>query len=529
MLIGRRNQVHAQMNYIYRGNYGLTSVEEMTDAGIEEDLAKEYMRLKLKFAFGSIKSTEEFIDTRVVDNDPVELRNGVQITRINFNHYEFEYKGETVQVDINLKNDETYEPPYKLGFYQIPREHFAVIHSGEGDGWDVNNPCMGSILIYNGLIYLIDAHPNIHETLNSLGISVSAVRGIFHTHAHDDHFSGLTSLIQADHRIKYFATPLVRKSVEKKLSALLGVDNILEGFFEICDINFDEWNDIDGLMVKPIFSPHPVENSIFLFRVIADKCFKTYYHMADISSFDVLQKMITKDKDKPGISIEFFDRVRKSYNIPVDIKKLDIGGGLIHGNAKDFNHDKSKRIVLSHTGRKLSNEEKEIGQRASFGQCDVLISSNSDQYKRYAKKYICDYYPDLDFPKFRDILNCPVITFNPGSIILKQGGGNDYFYLSLTGTVEVIHSKKNIHQFLNAGSMVGEMSTLLNVSREKTYVALGYVTALQVPGNMYRDFVERYNLMENIKSSRTNKSFLSNMWLFHEMASSPVINTISPK
>ncbi len=43
----------------------------------------------------------------------------------------------------------------------------------------------------------------------------------FHTHTHDDHFAGITTLIRADHRIKYFATPLVRKSVTKKLSALL--------------------------------------------------------------------------------------------------------------------------------------------------------------------------------------------------------------------------------------------------------------------------------------------------------------------
>ena len=45
------------------------------------------------------------------------------------------------------------------------------------------------------------------------------IEGIFHTHAHDDHFAGFTTLMRADHRIKYFATPLVRASVAKKLSA----------------------------------------------------------------------------------------------------------------------------------------------------------------------------------------------------------------------------------------------------------------------------------------------------------------------
>ena len=529
LLLGRKNQVQAQMDCIYRGNYGLISEEEMMEAGLDKETAKEYFRLKIKFAFGAIKPTKDFIETKHIEDSKVEIRNGVKIERVKLNIYEIEYKGEKVQVDINLHGEEAYEVPYRLGSYQVPREHFAVIHSGEGDGWDSYNPCMSSILVYNGLIYLIDAHPNIRQTLNALGISVSAIRGVFQTHAHDDHFAGLTSLIQSDHRIKYFAIPLVRKSIEKKLSAILGSDDILERFFDIKDLNLGSWNDVEGLMVKPIFSPHPVENSLFLFRVIADKCYKTYYHMADITSYDVLKNMITDDKNAPGISQEFFDKIKKQYSIAADVKKIDIGGGMIHGQAIDFADDKSDRIVLSHTGRVLSSEEKEIGQRASFGQVDVLIPSNSDQFKRYAKKYICNYYPDLDFPNFRDLLNCPVVTFNPGSILLKQNGDTDYLYLSLTGTVEVIDSKQNVHQFLNAGSMVGEMSILLNTKRQKTYVALGYVNALQIPGNMYRDFVQRFDLMENIKNSRKNKTLMGNSWLFHEMAASPVINTISQK
>ena len=51
--------------------------------------------------------------------------------------------------------------PYTLGFNHIKREYFAVIHGGEGDGWNVNRPCMSSILMFQGKIYLIDAGPNV--------------------------------------------------------------------------------------------------------------------------------------------------------------------------------------------------------------------------------------------------------------------------------------------------------------------------------------------------------------------------------
>ena len=86
---------------------------------------------------------------------------------------------------------EQYESPYLLGFQHIKREYFAVIHSGEGNGWDINRPCMSSIIVFQGNIYLVDAGPNILHSLNALGIGVNEIKGIFQTHAHDDHFAGL--------------------------------------------------------------------------------------------------------------------------------------------------------------------------------------------------------------------------------------------------------------------------------------------------------------------------------------------------
>ena len=83
---------------------------------------------------------------------------------------------------------------------------------------------MASIVTFQGRIYLIDAGPNISHSLNALGINVNEIEGIFHTHAHDDHFAGLTSLIRSDHRIKYYSTRLVRESVTKKLAALMSID-----------------------------------------------------------------------------------------------------------------------------------------------------------------------------------------------------------------------------------------------------------------------------------------------------------------
>jgi len=267
LLVGSAEQLKAQKEYIYRGNYGLVSAEEIMETGATPEEAEEMMRLKLAFAFGRIRGTDELLDSIEVGSKSTEIRNGVTIRREALNVFEIAYGDETIIVDLDLNHTESYRSPYPLGFQNIKREYFAVVHSGQGDGWDINRPAMSSILMYQGKIYLIDVGPNISYSLMALGIGVNEIEGVFHTHGHDDHFSGLTTLIRSDHRIKYYATPLVRASVFKKLSALLSVDeSTFSNYFDIQDLEFGEWNDIEGLEVRPVFSPHPVETNVLFFR-----------------------------------------------------------------------------------------------------------------------------------------------------------------------------------------------------------------------------------------------------------------------
>ena len=123
---------------------------------------------------------------------------------------------------------------------------------------------------------------------------------------------------------------------------------------------------VGGLEVMPVFSPHPVETSVFFFRTFWEKSYRTYAHLADISSFDVLKKMVTNDAAKNGITQALFDTCREKFLQPVDIKKIDIGGGLIHGMAEDFAGDSSGKAYLSHTSLPLTDAEKEIGSCAAF-------------------------------------------------------------------------------------------------------------------------------------------------------------------
>jgi hemerythrin len=520
LLIGSHAQISAQMQYIYRGNYGLVSEEELMAAGALPDMARELMRMKLKFAFGRIHSTEELLDSVALGNDPVELRDGVVIQRLRLNVFEFRYRENSVTVDLNLPPAVQYESPYTLGFHDIRREYFGIIHAGEGDGWDVNRPAMSSVLMFQGKLYLLDAGPNILHSLNALGIGVNEIDGIFQTHAHDDHFAGLAALMRSDHPIDFYATALVRSSVAKKLAALTAKDDEdFFNYFTVNDLKPDVWNDIEGLEVTPMLSPHPVETNILLFRVMSRTGYKSYAHFADIVSLEVLGSMVSDDDSQPGVSRGIYQAVVENYLQPADVKKVDVGSGLIHGNAEDFRGDNSTKFILAHTSQEPTLKMKEIGCGAPFGTIDVLIHDDQDYIRMDAFNFFRSYLPCVPREQLRLLINNPVITFNPESFLLKSGAVNSSIYLIVLGKVETIDTRAEICNTLSAGALVGEISALTGTPSMESYLAKSFVHALELPSSLYLYFVKKNGLYDEIVRLQEKRRFLQKTWLFGESLS----------
>ena len=517
ILIGSTEQIASQMRYIYRGNYGLVSPEEMTQSGASADQAAAMMRLKLRFAFGRIRPTDDFLDTRVLREDTLELEKGVGLRRLRPNVFEFSFRGETVQVDLNLEPGQTYQCAYHLGHHRFKPEYFSVIHSGEGDGWDINRPCMSSIITFQGRIYLIDAGPNLSHTMEALGIGIGQVDGIFHTHAHDDHFAGMTALMRTGRRIRYFATALVRSSTAKKLAALLGVEEErFDDYFEVHDLDVDRWNPVEGLEVMPIFSPHPVEANILMFRTLWGDGYRSYAHFADIVSLDVLEGMVTDNEKAPGLSRENYESIRAAYAIATDLKKIDIGGGMIHGNAADFREDTSAQILLAHRASELTPEEKEIGSSAAFGSVDVLVPSQSDGLRHLAFGYLQQHLPGVPLHDMRMLVNHPMMEINPGSIILREGAKPGEVLLLVSGLVEKLRTRDKLYGSLPIGSLIGGNSILDNRAALHTYRASSFVQVLRMPAGMFAAVVERNGLLERVRRAADLNTFLGTTNLFGE-------------
>ena len=528
MLIGLADQVQSQSSYIYRGTYGLASLEEIEAAGVPADLAGVMLRIKRWFAFDNIRRTEDLLDLRIVDGPAIELRGGAFVRRRGFNRYEFIHGGKAVSVDLNLAEGEEYLPTYALGSHRLHREYFSVVHIGEGDGWDVARPCMGSVLCFQGRVYLIDAGPHIAHSLAALGVGTNEIEGIFHTHAHDDHFAGLTSLASRDRRIRYFATPPVRASVVKKYAALTGRSE--ESFaesFDARDLAFDSWNMVEGLEVKPVFSPHPVETSVFFFRALWEGGHKSYAHLADISSFEVLRRMVSDEPGRNGVSQSFYDTCTRSLLEPADIKKIDVGGGLIHGMAEDFSADTSGEIVLAHTSAPLTAAQKAIGSGASFAQDGVLIPTHCDYLLLFGRGCLQEYFPTVPLHDLEMLSNCPVASFSPNAVIQEAEAPVVSIHLLLSGLVERIDPRSGTRTAMCAGALVGEMDGVPGETSRESFRTMSHAVSLRIPRGMYVDFLLRNGLAEPLQRVSENRRFLQGTWLLGEMISLPVQNRIA--
>ncbi|MBF0589316.1 MAG: response regulator [Magnetococcales bacterium] len=516
MIMGAADQVNSQMDYIHRGNYGLLTKEEILATGVDEETADIMMRIKLKFAFGEIRSPATFIDTLEVVDQPREIRNGALVQRIGRNRFRFIFREHSAEVDLNLGTNETYELPYPMGFHRFKRYYFAVLHTGEGDGWDVNRPCMSSIVMFQGRIFLVDTPPNTMQNLTALGIDISEVEGIFHTHAHDDHFAGLPALIHTGRRLKYFATPLVRASVERKFEALMSMEpGAFERFFDTVDLAFDKWNNYQGLEVMPLFSPHPVETNLYMFRAMDGGGYRTYAHWADLSSFKVLDAMTGDGPDE--VPEKFMEKVKRDYLRLADVKKLDIGGGMIHGVADDFRQDPSKRLIMAHIARKMTTDEMKIGSESAFGALDILIASDQNYFRQRAYHFLSTLFKGTPHNQLQMLVNCQVELFNAGTIIHRSGRSCHQVDMILSGTVAYLEEESDLLRHFGFGSFLDLNPLLTHTPRYSgTCRAVSHCSVLRIPTRLFQSFLNDNGLLENMRVIFERIQFLRHTWLFSE-------------
>jgi hemerythrin len=218
--------------------------------------------------------------------------------------------------------------------------------------------------------------------------------------------------------------------------------------------------------------------------------------------------------------------VKETYLRPATIKKIDNGKGMIHGNALDFRDDSSELLLLSHSADELTEEEKAIASSVSFGTENVLIPATEDYLQRKGFDYLKEYFPTAPEKDLDDLLRSKRITVNEGTILIKTGSSPESIYFILSGLIETINPETGACLKLSSGTLAGVTECLRGTHARVTYRTVTRAIALEIPSAAYLDFVRRNSLYDGLMKIIDLRMFFQNTWLFGDMVSLPVLNSI---
>ena len=501
LLIGNKDKVDDQYEYIRRGLRGLTLKEEILKANVTNEVADRFIALG-DYHRGGNKSFD--IISRLYLNGKTQIKKDLYIKRLAINIFEFTYKDQTEIVDINFPtNAKGVGLPYFLEYQHIPFEEFSVTTIGDGNGWNPYIPCMNSMITANGRRFLIDSGPGSLDLIWKLGVAPSEIEGVFLTHSHDDHFAGILSLLNSDSKVKFFSSSLVIASVLKKFHALLHFEkDALKKYIDFIELKEGVWTNIGEMEVKPYYSFHPIETNVFYFRVKDDAGnYKSYGHMADIVSKKDLNIMI--EKDASGIitkdwAYSWFDH----YLEKSTLKRIDAGGGAIHGNSHDFINDESEKIILSHLNKEIdTTESKSFFKPTDFGHTEVLIPAKDNYIYNQAK----DIFTELEFDMRDDsFISQDVVTYAPNEVIYKIEDKFNTIYIVMSGLV-----RANFRGFHNRKYVKGDFLYAFNNEKKAKvdYIAETYVHLVKLKPKEFYKWVKTMNFGKELLLLRETRFF----------------------
>ena len=234
---------------------------------------------------------------------------------------------------------------------------------------------------------------------------------------------------------------------------------------------------------------HPVETTVFFFRSAAGGGSRSYAHLADLASFDVLAKLSSAAARPAAMTQARRDAFLRAVRQAVDVKKIDAGGGLIHGDAADFASDESLKILLSH-GVHPAPEARGRVSTAAFGDADVLIAGGREAYFLQAARSLLEaWFPRCEPAAREPLLRCPVVEIDAGGVVHPAGSRDADVRLLLGGFAEETNPAARTDPQAFAGALAGGYSTSDAPTVFSPCRALSMVTALSIPVSTWRAFI----------------------------------------
>ncbi len=153
----------------------------------------------------------------------------------------------------------------------------------------------------------------------------------------------------------------------------------------------------------------------------------------------------------------------------------------------------------------------------------MLIPGEQNFLLRDASELLKSYFPSVPVERLHMLLNNRIVTFNPETIMVQAGKVPQEIYLLLAGKVEILTQDPNSAHFLFSGSMLAESAAIHDSASEETYRSVGFVQALRLPADLYRNFVERFLSSDELLKVRKVEERLRRTVLFSDAVTNPML------
>jgi CRP-like cAMP-binding protein len=117
------------------------------------------------------------------------------------------------------------------------------------------------------------------------------------------------------------------------------------------------------------------------------------------------------------------------------------------------------------------------------------------------------------------LLNCPVVSAGPGDRLIEDGQRIDILHLIIGGVVERIAGGSAKGGGFTAGSLIGEVPALAGLDSIYDYRCRTHAKTLAIPLDLFREFLLRSDMVDQLLERADSRSFLRNTRLCAEALS----------
>lgn len=331
---------------------------EMIQVGTPPALAREIYQETHYMALKDPSSGKPFEISEMIDFIPVDvgasrqlypMRNKmpeVLLERETDVHFRLLYGEQAFDMDLSVSQVQT--PNYKLHAekHKSATGDFTVTVLGRSNGFDPNDPANGYLMDVDGHLLLWDCPAYLNLHLEKRGLTLDDIEALVLSHVHEDHIDIVESVRKKP--LPLYTTPEIHYSLMVKLMSVYGCS--LEEAKKL-----HEYHPLEpGKPVKIQGATLDVFHSVHAIPALGGKITwekngkKGLLH---ISGDHLSNAAIEAMKAGEGISPRRYEMVHHLLNGKETLILMDAGGGIIHGDYRDFLTFQGKgRIGFMHTG-----------------------------------------------------------------------------------------------------------------------------------------------------------------------------------